>query len=234
MKRFWEIDFLRGIAIILMIISNFITDLAFFGIYDAPLFWQVFARITASLFIFLAGVSLALSYSRVNKRSNSFMKYFFRGARIFSWGMAITLVTWLFMEEGFVVFGVLHLIGLSIILAYPLLGFRYLNLLLGTAFVAAGLYASSFLFSFPWLLWLGFVPAGFYSVDYFPLLPWFGIVLIGLFFGNLLYPGGKRKIRLPETKNPAINALAFLGRNSLRIYLIHQPVLIGMIYLFAL
>lgn len=232
MKRFWEIDFLRGIAILLMIVSNFVTDLDFFGVYDAPLYWQVFARITASLFVFLAGVSLALSYSRVKKGNDLHMKYFFRGARIFSWGMAITLATWLFMKEGFVVFGVLHLIGLSIILAYPLLKFMYSNLILGIIFVVLGLYINQFAFGFPWLLWLGFIPAGFYSVDYFPLLPWFGIVLIGLFFGNLLYPDGKRRIR--ETENPAINMLAFLGRNSLRIYLIHQPVLIGLVYILIL
>ncbi len=238
MKRFWEIDFLRGAAVMLMVISNFVTDMDFFGLYSsAGLFWWAFARITASLFIFLAGVSLAVSCSRAIKKMSGnklAKKCLLRGAKIFSFGMAITAVTWLFIPSAYVRFGVLHLIGLSIMLAYPFLKFRKFNLLLGIAAVISGLSLSRLTFDFPWLLWLGFIPGGFYSVDYFPLLPWFGVMLIGLFFGNMLYPKGKRRIRLPEIKSAPAGFIGFLGRNSLLIYMVHQPVLIGLIYLFAL
>lgn len=250
MKRFWEIDFVRGIAIVMMIASNFKTDLDFFGLTGSSPFWQAFARITASIFIFLVGVSLVLSYSRARKRlakNELLKKYLYRGIKIFSGGLAITAVTWFFLKGGFVVFGVLHLIGLSIVLAYPLLRFKYINLMLGVVFAAVGIHLNSFLFGFPWLLWLGLMPAGFYSVDYFPVLPWFGLVLIGTFFGNILYPEGCRRIRfeakprfrqvsenLVLRRNPVTNALSFLGKNSLLIYLVHQPVLIALIILFLL
>jgi len=230
-KRFYEIDLLRGAAIVMMIAFHFFYDLKFFGIYnlgDNPLFWWLFPRTIASTFIFLVGISLTLSYSRVKKWSEKrkIKKYFFRGMKIFSWGLIITLITWLFLREGFVIFGILHFIGLSIILAYPFLRRRYANLLLGTALIIAGVFLSNFYVDFPWLMWLGLKPAMFYTVDYFPLIPWFGVVLLGIFFGNIIYPNGKRIFRIKEIKNPAVNFMCALGRNSLLIYLIHQPLLV--------
>lgn len=235
--RLWEIDFLRGIAIIMMIAFHFLYDLNYFGGYGFAIhsgFWLIFARITASIFIFLVGISLTLSYSRIkNKRASDIsLKYLYRGLKIFSWGLIITLLTWLFIREGFIVFGILHFIGIAIILARPLLKFRSLNLLLGIVFIFLGLYLQNFTFDFPWLLWIGFMPHYFYTIDYFPLLPWFGLALIGMFFGNLVYPNGKRRIR--RITNPFTNLFCFLGRHSLLIYLLHQPILIAVLYVFVL
>lgn len=236
-KRFWEIDSLRGIAITLMVISNFLTDLVYFGIYQMSIysgFWLYFARLVVSMFIVLAGVSLTISYSRVRKRKAKEIrkKYFLRGLKIFGWGLAITLVTWLFIRENFVLFGVLHLIGFSIIFGQFFLRSRYLNLFLGFAFILAGLYLQGFTFGFWWLAWLGFRPEGFFSVDYVPVLPWFGLFMIGMFLGGTLYPEGKGVFRLKDSKSQLSTPLQFLGRNSLKIYLIHQPVLILILWLF--
>jgi uncharacterized membrane protein len=227
MERFWEIDFLRGVAVILMVISNFVTDLDFFHIYSAnSVFWWLFARLTAFMFIFLAGLSLALSYSK----KRQFRYFFFRGMKIFSWGILITIVTFLFIPKYYVRFGVLHLIGLSIILSYPFMRLKKeIIILAAAAITGAGIYLSNFTFSFPWLLWIGFLPSSFYSVDYFPLMPWFGIILLGIFTGNLIYPKGKRNFKIWKLNNSMINFLAFLGRNSLKIYLTHQPVIIGLL-----
>ena len=235
--RFWEIDSLRGIAIILMVVSNFLTDVVFFGIYQIDIysgFWLVFARLVVSMFILLAGVSLTLSYSKVRTKKPGEIrkKYFLRGAKIFGWGLAITLVTWVFIRENFVLFGILHLIGFSIIFGQFLLRSRYLNLLLGSAFILAGLYLQGFAFGFWWLTWLGLRPEGFFSVDYVPVLPWFGVFLIGLFLGSTLYPEGKRGFRIRDFSSSRLIApLSFLGRNSLKIYLVHQPVLILLLWL---
>lgn len=232
-ERFWEIDSLRGIAIIMMIISNFVTDLNYFDVFEVDVggFWWYFAYVTASIFILLVGVSLTLSYSRAKLQGNvNYKKYLRRGLKIFSWGLIISMVTWAFMGNGFVVFGVLHLIGISIVLAYPLLRFKYLNLLTGVAIILAGIYLQGFAFGFLWLLWLGFIPAGFYSIDYFPILPWFGLVLIGLFAGNISYKNYKRGFRIPDFSGfSPVRSLCFLGRHSLLIYLIHQPLLIVLI-----
>lgn len=230
-SRFWEIDFLRGAAIILMIVSNFVTDLAYFNIANVNTsagFWWWFARGTASTFLILVGISLTMSYAR----GRTFGHFLKRGLKIFSWGMAITFVTWIFLGKDLILFGVLHLIGLSIILAYPLIKEKYLGLGIGAAIIAVGLYLKNLAFDFNWLLWLGLIPKNFTSVDYFPIFPWFGTILIGLFLGNALYENYQRKFKIADLSNsPFIKPLSFLGKNSLLIYLIHQPIIIALLYL---
>jgi len=240
-RRLWEIDFLRGLAIIMMIIFHFFYDLNYFGIERINLrsgFWWYFGRIIATTFILLVGISLTLSYSKVKKRKTSwklFRKYFLRGLKIFFWGLIITFITWLSLKKGFIVFGILHFIGVSIILAYPFLKFRSWNLLLGIIFILIGIYIENIFLSSYWLVWLGFKPYQFYTVDYFPIFPWFGLILFGLFLGNLLYPNGKRRLKIIDLSNFSIIKLfCFLGRNSLLIYLIHQPILVIFLYLFIL
>jgi len=236
--RLWEIDLLRGIAVVMMIAFHLLYDLNYFAGHSFVLsagFWWLFARFTAVIFLFLVGVSLTLSHSRTRARLSGkemTMKYARRGLKIFGWGLLITALTWIFLSgKGTIWFGVLHLIGISIILARPLIGRRFLNLLLAFAFTIAGLYLSIMVFDFPWLLPLGFTPAAFYTLDYLPVLPWFGAVLFGLFFGGTFYPGGKRLFPL-STKAPcALKPICFIGRHSLLIYLLHQPVLIGVIYI---
>jgi len=237
-KRFWEIDFLRGIAIIMMIIFHFLFDLYYFGGYDFNLwsgFWFAFGRITALIFIFLVGISLTLSYSRtikLKKKINFPMKYVKRGIMIFGYGILITLVTFLFLESGVIVFGILHFIGVAIILAYPFIRLTDANLLFGIAFIFIGYPVSDIILEIPWLLWLGVKQTGFYTLDYFPVFPWFGFVLFGIFVGNILYRNYKRRFRFKELGSlPVIKQLCYIGRHSLLIYLIHQPVLIALLYL---
>jgi len=240
-RRFWEIDFLRGVALILMVAYHFLFDLNFFGVYGFNLysgFYFYLARVTAFIFIFLVGISLTLSYSRA-KRSKRyktekklFLKYLKRGLTIFSWGLIITLIIWIFMRQYFIVFGILHFIGIAIILEYPFIKYDYPNLLIGMAFIAIGLYLEQFTFNFSFLMWLGFIPSKIHTLDYFPLFPWLGVVSLGLFFGNSLYKNYVRRFKLPDlSKSPPIRLFSFLGRNSLLIYLIHQPVLILVLYL---
>jgi uncharacterized membrane protein len=68
-------------------------------------------------------------------------------------------------------------------------------------------------------------------VDYYPLLPWFGVALLGIFAGYSLYPQGQPQFGWPDvSKIPFVQSLRFLGRHSLLIYLIHQPILIGLLF----
>jgi|TARA_Y100000310_G_C20682853_1_gene817077 uncharacterized membrane protein len=235
-KRFWEVDFLRGIAILMMIAFHIAFDLRTFAGFGISLYhgiWNYLAHSSAFIFVLLVGVSLTLSFSRTEQKAK-YLKYFKRGVKIFSWGLLITLMTWIFFRRGFVVFGVLHLIGVSIILAYPFLKLRDENLWIGVAVIGVGILLKKFRFGFSWLVWLGFMPIKFDSVDYFSILPWFGVVLVGIAFGNLLYSGYKRQFSLPDlSKNPIVKVFSFLGRHSLLIYLLHQPILIGIIYLLA-
>lgn len=228
-KRFWEIDFLRGIAIILMIIFHIAFDLEYFGLLNfniESMPWTIFRISIFSLFFLLVGISLSIS----RLRGKQFKSYFARGLKVFFWGLIITLVTFIFMKQGFVLFGVLHFIGFSIILSYPFLKLKYLNLLLAVPIIVLGLYLFSISFNFSWLLWIGLKPHGFYTIDYFPLLPYFGIILIGIFLGGILYPKAMRAFKLKDSpKSTSVKFIDYLGKKSLLIYVIHQPVIIGII-----
>jgi uncharacterized membrane protein len=235
-NRLWEVDTLRGIAIGLMIFFHFVWDLNHFARYEVNVLstpWQTFARSIASTFIFVMGVSLTLSYNRAKQQAGHsalFKKYQRRGVQIFGLGMVITVVTYFFIGRGFVIFGILHLLGLSIILAYPFLRYsKWVTLLTGLLAIGLGIYLNRLVVSFPWLIWLGVRQAGIYMVDYYPLLPWFGITLIGISAGYTLYPQGVRHFTWPDLAQVVpIRGLRFLGRHSLLIYLIHQPILIGL------
>jgi uncharacterized membrane protein len=95
-----------------------------------------------------------------------------------------------------------------------------------------GLYIQELDVDFFWLIWLGLAPRDFASLDYVPLLPWFGVVLMGMAGGALLYKDLVRRFPLPDISAwPPVRGLLFLGRNSLAIYILHQPLLLGLIYL---
>jgi uncharacterized membrane protein len=236
--RFWEVDLLRGGAIVLMVLYHLVFDLDYFAVYDIDVssgLWLVLARATASLFLFLVGLSLTLSHSRARLQGQEdrfFFRLLKRSAWILGLALGVTIVTYLFMGKGFIVFGVLHLIGLSLLLAYPFLRLQRASFIFGLLFILLGIYFQNISVGFPWMLWLGLAPAGFYSVDYFPVFPWFGVILMGMGLGDWLYPGYRRRISVPDLAgSPFVRSLAFLGRNSLVIYLVHQTIMIGTLYL---
>jgi uncharacterized membrane protein len=229
--RFWELDMLRGLAVVMMVLYHLLFDLSYLGGYDIDVsggFWLHFAQATASIFIVLAGISMAISRSRAEEMGQSQIpKMIRRSLLIFSLGMVITLVTYILFRDEFIIFGILHFLGISIVLAYPLLKMRFLNLIAGSCITFAGLYMQGLSVPFHWLIWLGLAPDDFYTLDYFPLIPWLGIVLIGVFLGNSLYGGQSCRECIPDLSAcQPILFLSALGRNSLLIYLIHQPLLI--------
>ncbi len=260
-NRFWEIDTLRGVAIIMMIIFHLMWDLWFFGVRPETVlyagFWKYFQRTIPILFLSLAGISLTLSYRFAIRsrggRDKLFRKFLLRGLKVFGLGMLITLAVWV-AGTGYVHFGILHLIGFSIIAAYPFLRYRWVNLVLWILFVIGGYFlqdlrteALSLLFGYDsavipflqtnpaWVAWVGITPRGYVPVDYFPVIPWFGVVLLGVFLGNTFYTTEGRTFYLPDYSNwLPMRFLSFLGRHSLVIYVIHQPILIASLYVLGI
>jgi uncharacterized membrane protein len=222
----------------MMILFHTLFDLSFFNVYPVNVwtgFWRYFAFATASLFLIIVGISLTISHAReegrlagdAKRRFRIAIKFLKRGTWIFACGLLVTLATWLYLGEGFVVFGILHLIGVSIMLAPLFFRFRRANVVLGFFVIAAGIALLAAGAHGPiFLVWLGISPVSFNSVDYTPLLPWFGVVLAGMGIGEYLYPDGKRSFS-PLGIPPIVSApLALLGQHSLALYLVHQPVIL--------
>ena len=219
-KRFAQLDLLRGLAVASMLLFNWSFALLLLGVYtitDASWYWWLFPRIIAGTFILIAGISLSISHSR----KRTYLHFLKRGLGILAIGMVATLATWLYLGNGFVVFGILHFIGLSIIIAPLFFRLGRWNILLGILIFASGFFLST---NSAALLWL--MNYDFYTVDYFPMLPWLGLVLTGIGIGSVLNLNRKSKLR--------IKPIEFLGRNSLAIYVVHQPLLIIALKLFGL
>ena len=208
-----------------MIHSHVLYILSYFDIHTGLLHGWVFG-IGGRIFIFLAGVSLTIAYSRGKTMSGSLV----RGLKIFGWGMVITLLSWLIVPEQYVKFGILHFFGIAFILAPFFLRFRYTNLIVGAVLMVLGTYLQEqgVFPGFPWLLWL--IPYRHATFDYWPLVPWFGLFLLGMFAGKMLYPQGNRRFNIPDFSHPVVSALTLPGRHPLVIYLAHFPILIGVIF----
>ncbi len=216
--RIDELDSLRATALVLMLVLNFVTDLNHFGIMNTETGdqWWWLARIAASLFVGISGVSYFLAH----RLEYDFTKTSGRTKRLIFWAFVITIITYIFEPSAYVRFGVLHLLALASIVAFPVARKPEFALGIGLILLIIPLSSNSN------LVWLGLRETGFIAVDYFPLNPWLGIFFIGLALASRIYPEGKplTEIQWPEK-------WLWFGRNTLTIYVIHQPILIGLLVL---
>ncbi|PHV70333.1 hypothetical protein CS063_10600 [Sporanaerobium hydrogeniformans] len=242
-KRIYWLDWLRGIAIIFMIIYHMIYQRVIWfslspDVLALPLvrFFQLGAQL---LFISISGISC--SFSKSNWK---------RGGICLGYGLIITLVTSTFFPEERIVFGILHFLGTAIILyslikplvvrVQPYLG-SFLCLLtfsLLYPFIYKGYYIK-YMVQNTWVqhLWekgsfnvLGFPSLTFGSADYFPLIPWFFLFLSGTFIGLVL----KERPRQNKVPRYPLPVLTFMGKHSLLIYLLHIPAILGLFFIFDL
>ncbi len=216
-RRIWEIDFLRAIAIILMVIFHIVYDLnEFLGIEADYLsgFWYWEGKTSALMFIFLAGISSGFSKNTVK-----------RGIKILIFAMVITLVTYIFFREQYIRFGILHLLGTSMVL-FPLL--KKMNnvlLFISAVFIAlTSISIKSTLVDTSLLLPFGVMYRGFVTLDYYPISPYLSVFILGILAYKMYYYKGQSIFKF-HYKN---EYLSIISKNSLAIYLIHQPVLVGM------
>ena len=232
-KRIWELDAFRGFCILGMAVVHFIFDLTeLYGIirWDAPALFSFVQNWGGVLFLLLSGICATLGSRSVR-----------RGLIVFACGMICTAVTagmyWLDMAESYIIirFGVLHCLGLCMIgwAIFKKLPTWALGLL-GAAIITLGFLFRGIRVEATWLFPLGLTAKGFASSDYFPLLPNLGYFLVGSVLGRTLYRGKQTLFPKVNTQTPAIRFLGFCGRQSLLIYLLHQPVLSLLCQLFTL
>ena len=226
-KRIWELDAFRGICILGVILVHFVFDLTeLFAIVDwkIPTWFAFVQRWGGVLFLLISGISATLGSRSVR-----------RGIIVLAAGCLITAVTfamykWFhFTKDIIIYFGVLQCLGCCMILWWVFKRLpNWLLVVLGLAMVGFGLYLDTvILVDHPWLVPFGFLYRGFASSDYFPLFPNLGFFLLGAVLGRTVY---RKKVSLMpkiSEKNPLVRALSFCGRQSLWIYLLHQPILTG-------
>lgn len=220
--RIQVIDLIRGIDIVLMVLFNYSVTLSHFGFVriQPDFFYWSFPLVIASIFIFLSGVAASASFENNNEGFSK--RYFNRGIKLLIFASFVTLFTYIFVPEKTVYFGILHFFALSSLIVPFFIRYEKLNLVAALLIIISGIYLQTRDFSSPYLLWLGLMPEDFTTFDYFPLMPWLGVLLLGIFFGrSIIERTGHIKF-----KNKLAGTFSFLGKKSLTIYLIHQPVLI--------
>ncbi len=238
-NRIVSIDLIRGFTVLLMIIYHQIWNLVYFGVLDVNLAAarvQVFPRTIGSSFLLLAGMSLYLSYRKRCRRQpfgDIRRAFLIRGLKIFGWGMMVSLAT-AFLMPNWVVFGILHLIGVSIMAGALLLPYAKWTWIAAVGLFAWAVFGVDIPIHSIWLLPLGITEVYRPMVDYYPVIPWMGMSLIGLSLGRWLYPQGAPAQAKGHASSASLRLLHWAGQRSLPIYLIHQPLLLGATYLVVL
>lgn len=220
-SRIVEVDALRGLAVLAMIYYHFMYDLIVFYAYPFVMD-HLTMRITsfaAPLFFILAGISSQFSrnpWKQVLKLTLA--------------AVLISIVTYLQNPSFFVKFGTIHFLAVSMLFLIPMKKLPNLALVIMMIFVVGmGPLVAQHNTSIPWLFPLGLRQSSFQSSDYFPIFPYFVYPLLGLLLQRKLYQN--RKSLFPSLKIPV---LQWMGLHSFWIYLIHQPLLLFLLYLWHL
>ncbi|KMO39955.1 hypothetical protein VQ02_08910 [Methylobacterium variabile] len=236
-RRLAIIDLARGLALLAMALYHLTWDLGFLRLTPENAALSPAGRAAAhgiaASFLMLVGVSLVLARGR---RSGWWRPYLRRLGRIAAAAGLISLATLWAFPGSWIFFGILHCIAVSSVLALPALSAPLPLVGLAAAIVLAGpaLAAAAGVPGFldtPALLFLGLGATVPTTNDYVPLFPWFGFVLAGVELGRIGLPRlAASRLGTWAPRRPAARLAAAAGRHSLAVYLVHQPVLLGLLY----
>jgi len=214
------LDLMRGIAIIMMIAFHFIYDLNSFGFSQIPLFthWTGIAWRCLIVFLFLSavGISLVIAHGEGIKFKKFLKRLMYLGIA----ALFISAGTYVMFPDGWVYFGILHLIWFSTIIAISFINLPKTSLLIAALILVGSIFDQPNLSFISYLL-EPYLPLG--SVDYYPLFPWLSFVFIGIYLGHNPY---YQKIFIFR-----LNWLEVIGKHALIIYLTHQIVLFSVVSL---
>ena len=235
-SRYKEIDVARGIATLIMIAYHFSWDINYFvRNFELPYsIWEYTSYAIASSFLLIVGISCYLE-SKKSPREENKKKYTKKILRTLLAASVVTMSSLAFMSDRPIYFGILH----CIVVSYVLVGFflkRSNKLSLATAlfFIGIGIYFYLNPFRGFLLFWL--IQSNFKIImsDYLPLMPWFGIVLLGTLLGKKLLPLLEKRSKTPRPESSITKILMFIGLHTLIIYLVHQPIMMGILQLLGL
>lgn len=212
------LDILRAVAVIWMIIFHVTYDMRMFGhnsIDFSTGFWFAFPRLIAGTFLFCVGIALNYTHKE-HVKIPALLK---RLKKLGLSALAVSIGTYIAYPHQWVYFGTLHCI-----LAGSLLGafFVHRRMLAGIVMTVILFLQYVAGFDIKWVSSVLMKP----SMDFIPIYPWFWVILAGILLGPYL-----SRIKLLNTL-PVPKFFDFLGRHSLSIYLIHQPLIFGALYLY--
>jgi len=230
--RFDRLDALRGFAVVWMAAFHFCFDLDHFrfirqDFYNDP-FWTWQRSCIVSLFLFCAGLGQAVA----QQQGQRWRRFWRRWAQVAGCALLVSAGSWLMFPRSYISFGVLHGIALMLVLlrlAAPLGGWLWP---LGAFAIALPHLVQHPVFDSRWLNWVGLVTHKPVTEDYAPLLPWIGVMAWGLAAGQWVLR--RRPHWLTGGLARPLHPLAVLGRWSLSFYMLHQPILIGLLMLATL
>ena len=224
-KRIEWLDFLKGIAVFLMVVFHFFYDLSYFGWIDAdvsgPSGWMPFRYLIVTMFVFSMGVSLYLA----NYRKIDWRGYSHRMLKLLLSSGVITITSILIFPDAWIYFGILHFMVFASVAG--LIFVRYPLLCLPLAVIIFIIHATGVL-PFEWPFnYIGHLLHSGRPADFVPIIPWFAVVLIGVFVGSLVSNHAKL-LGIGVGQLP--KSVIWMGRKSLLIYLLHQPILFSILY----
>lgn len=231
------IDLARAVALVAMASYHFLWDLELFEYLPAGYSTQgwprLYARSIASSFLFLVGVSLVLAHWPI-LRARGFLV---RLGLVAGAALCITAATFVFMRDAFIFYGILHAIAVGSVLGLAFLRLPPpVTLVAAIAVIALPQFFRAEIFASPLLIWTGLAPVAPRSNDFVPLFPWFGAVLLGIAAARIADGAGwfDRLARFNPAPDGWLRRFGFIGRHSLAFYLLHQPVLIGIVWTWSL
>lgn len=229
--RLERVDILRWVAIFLMVLFHLNYSLVHIFWIEflnfSHLFWFILWRFSALTFIFVAWFSFFLASEKY--KGKIYKKYFYYCLQLTWIALWITLFTNFFIPSQFIVFWIIHFFALAFMCMLVFYRFWYINIVFWILFI--WLWLSDFTSQNHFTFFLWFPYAWFTSADYYPLVPYFWYMLLGYSFWKYIFDSGKWELFQIKKQSFISRGFVLVWKKSLFIYLIHQPIIVGVVYI---